>query len=93
MDPNDRVKIKDGVVLFEPEKERFVSTKNEPQYYTYYNLHPENDVIKEGDYYSITTDEWQLVVNPNCFGVHPIDTYDGSIIFKYRRKIQKNPTS
>ena len=89
MNPNDRVKIKDGVVLFESEKECFVSAKNEPirnsEQLEYYYL-KEGEIVIKGDYF-FNTKEWVLCMGLIGRLVNPIE------VGSFCRKIQKNPTT
>lgn len=83
LDPQTRVKLKDGCLVFESEKECFVSAKNsEPEYYYL----KEGDVIQEGD--EVENSKSILGWEKSIFVGEEVDRHS----LKYRRKIQKNPT-
>ncbi len=92
MDPNDRVKIKDGVILFEPEKECFAS-KPEPlgnsEQMEYYYLKINIDCFQEGDETQVDRceeypNEYYPVLSEYYGNFYKNDKY------KVRRKINKN---
>lgn len=104
MDPQTRVKIKDGVVMFEPEKECFVSKRTEGHQCPLVNEEPikydagpqpeqlEYYYLKEGDIIE-EGDEFEGYKDH----WHKANRSVGFKIprdnYGYRRKIQKNPTS
>ena len=85
LDHQTRVKLIDGYLVFEGEKECFVS-KSEPsgnsEQLEYYYL-KEGDIIKEGDEFEGYKDDWHKA-NGSIGSKIPCDNYG------YRRKIQKN---
>lgn len=87
LNPNDRVKIEDGFLVFECEKERFVSMSQEKMQYSeepeYYYLKIGDVVIKGDDFFN--TKEWV-----KCRGLIGKIIEHKSEVGEYRRKIQKN---
>lgn len=96
LDPQTRVKLVDGCLVFEPGKECFVSSESieiiepsgnsEPLGY-YYLKH--GDIIEERDEYIELYADPQKWNPTECAG----ETYNCLIHNQLRRKIQKNPTS
>lgn len=94
LDPQTRVKLIDGCLVFDPEKDCFVSSEsieiiepsgNSEQLGYYYLKH--GDIIEEGDEYI------ELYANPQKWTECSGGTYNCLVHNQIRRKIQKNPTS
>lgn len=81
LNPNDRVKLVDGAVLFEPEKERFVSAKNEPdensEQLEYQSLDLFHKLLEGDEYSSDGGETWKEI---GYYGV-------GTIVEKWKKYI------